>query len=66
MDQRRDQRSLTGQRIGVGNGEAVPSLRTRCAVFPRRALLTCPEFFEPFIPGERLWVDESVRVDIAA
>ena len=27
-----------GQRIGVGNGEAVPSLRTRCAVFPRRAL----------------------------
>jgi len=26
------------QGIGVGNGEAVPSLRTRCAVFPRRAL----------------------------
>jgi hypothetical protein len=26
------------QRIGVGNGEAVPSLRTRCAIFPRRAL----------------------------
>jgi len=24
------------QGIGVGNGEAVPSLRTRCAVFPRR------------------------------
>jgi hypothetical protein len=28
--------------------------------------LTCPDFSEPFIPGEGLWVDESVRVDIAA
>src|ERR1700712_1353751 len=31
-------RSGHRRRIGVGTAIAVPSLRTRCAVFPRRAL----------------------------
>jgi len=32
----------------------------------RNELLTCPDYFEPVIPGEWLWVDESLRIDGAA